>query len=224
VHVALVGDRRAEVRAHAAIPQALALAARATSTEVRATWVPTDGRVALDGFDAIWAVPGSPYASMTGALTAIRFARERGLPFLGTCGGFQHAAIEYARDVLGLIDADHAESNPAAALALVAPLACSLVGARGRIRLRAGSRLQRIYGCDETIEGYFCSYAVDPAYEPRLDGGPMRIVGVDDEGRARAVEIAEHRFFVATLFQPELSAEQGSSHPLIEALVRAAAG
>jgi CTP synthase (UTP-ammonia lyase) len=69
-----------------------------------AYWIPTPdaGTSALDGFDAIWVVPGSPYASAGGAITAVRAARERAIPFLGTCGGFQHALLEHARDVCGL--------------------------------------------------------------------------------------------------------------------------
>jgi CTP synthase (UTP-ammonia lyase) len=94
-----------------------------------------------EGFDGLWCVPGSPYASMEGALNAIRQARESGLPFLGTCGGFQHALIEVARDLLGLADADHSESNPGGDVLLIDRLSCSLVGARGRLHVVAGSRL-----------------------------------------------------------------------------------
>ena len=122
-----------------AIPQALRSAAP-DGLKVEAEWLATEtlglDREAVAGarlgaFDALWCVPASPYASMEGALCAIRFARERGVPFLGTCGGFQHALIEYARNVLGMEGADHAESNAEAATPLVTPLSCSLVGARG---------------------------------------------------------------------------------------------
>src|SRR5204862_344720 len=90
----------------------------------------------LSPFDAIWCVPNSPYASMEGALCAIRFARESGRPFLGTCGGFQHTIIEYARNVLGFHEADHAESNPAAALPLISRLACFLLLVAAVLRAR----------------------------------------------------------------------------------------
>ena len=71
---------------------------------------------------------------MDGALRAIRFARETPRPFLGTCGGFQHALIEYARSVLGWADADHAESAPGAGRAVVSPLSCALVEAIDVVR------------------------------------------------------------------------------------------
>src|ERR1017187_3715784 len=113
LHIALVGDQNPNVKAHVAIPKALALAADSIRSTVKETWINTtvldhDPESHLRGFHGIWCVPGSPYASMEGALHAIRFARERKVPFLGTCGGSQHAVIEFARNVLGLSAADHA--------------------------------------------------------------------------------------------------------------------
>jgi len=89
----------------------------------------------LEAFAGFWCVPGSPYRDMDGALRTIRFARETRCPFLGTCGGFQHAVIEYARSVLGLTDADHMESNPDAELPLIIALACRLAPTTGRLIL-----------------------------------------------------------------------------------------
>jgi CTP synthase (UTP-ammonia lyase) len=177
----------------------------------------------LAGCDALWCVPGSPYASMAGALAAIRRAREQARPFLGTCGGFQHALIEYARNVLGLDGADHAESNPEAALPLIAPLACGLVEAQGAIRLLPGSRIRAIYGEDTIGEAYNCRYGLNPAYQARLTDGALRITGVDADGEVRVVELTTHPFFIATLFQPERAALAGRAHPLIQAFVQAAA-
>src|SRR5689334_7858389 len=98
--VALVGDYKPSVPAHQAIPIALDLAAAYHRVTVTATWVPTSQiQSAEDDFalyDGIWCVPASPYENTLGALDAIRFAREQHLPFLGTCGGFQHALMEYA--------------------------------------------------------------------------------------------------------------------------------
>jgi CTP synthase (UTP-ammonia lyase) len=223
--VGLIGDYDAAIAAHQAIPEALARAAADVGVTVEPRWIATDvvDEARLIAYRALWCVPGSPYADMDGALRAIRFARERRTPFLGTCGGFQHAVIEYARNVAGLSAADHAESNPAAALPLVAPLACSLVGTTGRVRLRPGSRLREIYGSDEAQEGYHCRYGLNPTLQARILDGALRVAAVDDEDQVRAVELDGHPFFVATLFQPELSALAGRTHPLVAALLRAAA-
>jgi CTP synthase (UTP-ammonia lyase) len=227
VHIALIGDHDETITAHRAIPLALELAGAAAGCVATPDWIATTelagGAERLVGYDAIWCVPGSPYASMDGALHAIRHARERGVPFLGTCGGFQHALIEYARDALGLAEADHAESNPGAALPLIAPLSCSLAEATGQIRLRAGTRIRAIYGAERITEGFNCNYGVNPEYQALLGDGPLRISADDDQGDVRAVELDGHRFFIATLFQPERSALRGETHPLIAAFLRAAA-
>jgi CTP synthase (UTP-ammonia lyase) len=224
IRICLVGDRNDQHDAHRAIPLALARAAGVAEREAQVLWLPTPevDAARLGEADGIWCVPASPYASMQGALAAIRFARERGVPFLGTCGGFQHALLEYARNVLGLTDADHAESNPGAAVALIAPLACALRGVEGDIHLQAGSRMREVYGADEVREGYFCSYGLAPAFRQRLDDGKLRVAAVDGAGDVRGVELTGHPFFMAALFQPERSALAGRTHPVVVAFIRAA--
>jgi CTP synthase (UTP-ammonia lyase) len=168
--------------------------------------------------------PGFPYADAGGALAAIGFARESGRAFLGTCGGFQHALIEYALNVLRLPEAEHAETNPRAERPLIAPLSCALVEREGALRLRAGSKLREIYGTDNAVEVYHCSYGLSPRFAAEFERAPgMRVGATDDAGAVRAIELADHPFFVATLFQPERSALRGAAHPLITAFVAAAA-
>jgi CTP synthase (UTP-ammonia lyase) len=104
VRIGLVGDHDASVTAHRAIPLALRLAGDACGVAVEGEWLPTDEITSasrISRFDGLWCVPASPYRSMEGALLAIGHARLHPLPFLGTCGGFQYAVIEYARGVLG---------------------------------------------------------------------------------------------------------------------------
>ena len=225
LRVGLIGDFDPSVTAHQAIPRALALAAAAAGAPVVPEWVPTaeiatDGRVAA--YDALWCVPASPYRSTAGALRAIRFARERGRPFLGTCGGFQHAVLEYARTVLGWTDADHGETAPDAARLVVTPLECALVEARGTVRFRPGSRLRAAYGALEAVEGYHCRYGLNPAVRAALTSGPLRVAAEDDAGDVRAVELDGHPFYVATLFQPERGALRGETPPVVTAFIQAA--
>jgi CTP synthase (UTP-ammonia lyase) len=156
-------------------------------------------------------------------LAAIRFAREHGRPFLGTCGGFQHALLEYARHVCGLETAGHAESDPGTEDPVIAPLACELVEAAGEIFATPGSRLADAFGNRPAIETYHCRYGLNPRYEERLVSGPLRVTGRDASGEVRAIELDGHPFFVATLFQPERAALEGRAHPLINAFVASAA-
>jgi CTP synthase (UTP-ammonia lyase) len=226
VRIGLIGDFNPDVLAHVAIPQALTLAARKIACSVETEWLPTpllekEPEERLIAFDGLWIVPASPYQSMEGALLAIRFARERGVPFLGTCGGFQHALIEYARNVLNLAEADHAETNPDATLPLVAPLSCSLVEATDDIVLQPGSRIASIYGKNEISEKYHCSFGLNPRYTTLFDASGLRITGFDKSGEARVFDLAGHPFYMGTLFQPERSAFNDVAHPLIVAYMQA---
>uniref|UniRef100_UPI00398FBF3A glutamine amidotransferase-related protein n=1 Tax=Pseudomonas fluorescens TaxID=294 RepID=UPI00398FBF3A len=130
LHLALIGAYDPQVTAHQAIPLALQQASAQQGLTIHAQWLATDTLLdaqSLQPFDGFWSVPASPYRDIDGALRAIRFAREQRRPFLGTCGGFQHAVLEYARNVLGWADAEHGELAPDAPRAVIAPLACALV-------------------------------------------------------------------------------------------------
>lgn len=225
VRIGLVGDRDDDITAHRAIPRALTLAAEAVAQPLRFEWLPTDRLSAttmLQGFDGLWCVPGSPYRDMNGALRAIRLAREGGVPFLGTCGGFQHAVVEYARHVLGWADADHAETAPDAARAVISLLECGLVEARETLASVQGTRLALAYGRGEFTEGYRCRYGLNPRFTAALLGGSLRVAATGPAGDVRALELAGHPFFVATLFQPERLALEGQVPPLVQAFVQAA--
>ncbi|QDQ14334.1 glutamine amidotransferase-related protein [Streptomyces spectabilis] len=225
--LALVGDRSPTVVSHTRVPVLLdALAAR-DGLVLDAYWIPTEDAAepdAVRGFDAVWMLPGSPYRSEAGALAAIRTAREEGIPFLGTCGGFQHALLEYARHVCGLADAAHAENDPDAENPLIAPLACSLVGHEGTVALAPGSLAQALLGADRTVERYHCSYGPsDVRLLDVLRAHGLRFSGTDEAGQVRVAELPGHPFFLATLFQLELSGDGARPHPMVRALGRAAA-
>lgn len=227
--IGLIGDHDEQVTAHVAIPAALQLAAHAIGSTIDYEWLPTpslehDATWKLAQFQGLWAVPATPYESMDGALTAIRYAREQRIPFLGTCGGFQHMLIEFARNVLGLAEADHAESNPAAALLVVTPLSCSVSEQTNTFLMTPGSRAADIYGTTRTIEQYgTCNYGLNAEFVPVFQGSGMRVTGVDDDGQPRIAELDEHPFYMGTLFQPERSALKHAVHPLVKAFVSHAA-
>ncbi|MEU1288130.1 hypothetical protein [Kitasatospora sp. NPDC005856] len=223
--IALVGDRSPAVRSHARIPGLLDALAEHDHLVLDAYWIPTGDAAApgaLDGFDALWLLPGSPYRSEAGALAAARTARERGIPFLGTCAGFQHAVLEYARNVCGLAGAAHGEQQPDAEQQVIAPLACSLVGHEGAVEITPGSLAERVLGATRTVERYHCAYGLDGAYLDRLTAHGLRFSGTDASGEVRVLELPGHPFFLASLFQPELSGDRTRAHPMIRALAGAA--
>jgi CTP synthase (UTP-ammonia lyase) len=226
IRIALVGGYDEAVPAHQAIPIALKQVEHQLDISLEFRWFPTpevgEGRD-FCAFDGIWCVPASPYRDMNGALTAIRFAREHQVPFLGTCGGFQHALLEFARNQLGWQDAEHAETAPDSDRAIITPLSCSMVEAFAPIRLIPGSRAAEAYGALETHERYRCRYGLRKELEGAMFGGPLKVSGYDLDGEVRAVELQGHPFFVATLFQPERAALTGLTPPLVTAFVRACA-
>lgn len=226
IKIGLIGDYSPDVTAHVAIPKALRLAAAGAGCETEESWLATEtlskNLQRLSDFHGLWCVPASPYKSMDGALAAIKFARETGVPFLGTCGGFQHAVIEYVRNVFGFEKADHSESNPETEMPLMTQLSCSLVEKKGTIKLKEDSRVRRIYGEREIVEQYHCSFGFNSEYLFLFEKGEMEITGADTNGEPRVVELITHPFFVATLFQPERSALRDESHPLVRAFLEAA--
>ncbi|MDT0341653.1 CTP synthase C-terminal region-related (seleno)protein [Streptomyces litchfieldiae] len=225
--LAVVGDRSPAVRSHLRIPGLLHALAEHEGLPLDTYWIPTGDAErpgALDGFDAIWLVPGSPYASEAGALAAVRTARERGVPFLGTCAGFQHALIEYARAVCGLTTAGHVENEPGTTEPLITPVACSLVGHEGEVRIEPGSLAERVFGAERSVERYHCEFELNPDYLPVLRAQGLAFTGADTAGAVRVAELPGHPFFLATLFQPELAGDGSRPHPVITALARAAAG
>jgi CTP synthase (UTP-ammonia lyase) len=219
--IAVVGDRDRRHLTHREIDATLALMPAA----VDARWVATDGRESarLDGFDALWIVPGTPYRDDRPVYTAIEHARCEGVPILGTCGGFQHMLVEYARNAAGIADAGHAESDPDAGAHVVAPLHCSLVGEERTVTTVPGTLVARLCGTAPFAGFHWCNYGLEPAYLDRLAVAGLVVAATAAEAGVEAVELPGHPFYVATLFQPQVgSSQSGTLHPLIAALVRAA--
>ncbi|ANI15261.1 Glutamine amidotransferase class-I [Pseudomonas citronellolis] len=225
LRIGLIGDRDSRVTAHWAIPLALQQSLLPHAGALRLEWLDTErlaNGLALDAYSGFWCTPGSPYRSTEGALRAITYARTRGVPYLGTCAGFQHALLERARNVLGWDDAAHGEVEPRAARPVIHALPCSLIEVREDIRLQPGSRLASVYGKPSIREGYRCSYGVNPDYQAALFDSGLHATAHGEDGSIRALEASDHPFFVATLFQPERKALAGVSVPLAEAFLRAA--
>jgi CTP synthase (UTP-ammonia lyase) len=225
--IAIVGDFNSTNRSHLATNAAIDHVSAALGHKVESRWIETPrleapgGLGRLAGCAGFWIAPASPYQSMEGALAAIRMAREGGIPLLGTCGGFQHIIIEYARNVLGIPDAQHEESDPNGSRLLISRLSCSLVGRTMAIHLQQGSQLAHAYQRTSVQEQYHCNFGVNPDYIETLRSSALRIVASDEEGAVRAVELDAHPFFVGTLFLPQLGSTPAAPHPLVIQFLRA---
>lgn len=224
--VGIIGEQNPRSRSHLATDDAIRHAGRFLSTRLEINWIATplleeSVEDVLSGYDGLLCAPGT-YKSMKGALNGIRFARESDWPLIGTCGGFQAVVLEYATNVLGISDAEHAEYNPEAPRLVVTPLSCSLAGQVLIVRLIPGSNAYSIYGGPEIVEEYNCNFGLNPEYAKAIDDAGLRVVGVDKDGEARVLELTNHRFFMATLYVPQYLSTLDRPHPLIKSYLEAA--
>jgi len=239
VRIGIFGDYDPASPTLPAVEKSIRHAADQLKIAVEAAWFPTPSLLdpeldkKLEAFDGLWAAPGSPYKSFDGMLRGIEFARRRDWPFLGTCGGFQYTLIECARNLLGMADADSAENDPPSGQIVISPVACEvpnrlpdapkLSGRVPAIRIRPGSLLHSFYNTDVVEERFFCNFEVNPDFEWAFAEAGFPIVARGEHNEPRAIECQGHRFFVATLFQPQLSSEAAKPHPVIVGFLRAAA-
>jgi CTP synthase (UTP-ammonia lyase) len=211
VKLGIIGDYDGRL-SHLATNSALQDSADSLSISIDIQWVPTESLIqttkSLENFDILFGSPGSPYKNFDGALNGIRFARENKIPFLGTCGGMQHAVIEFAKNELG------ENSNE-----LIVPLSCSLVGIETTIYINENSKAHGIYQKNKIEEKFRCEYGLSEEAQGLVKKSKMQITGRDDNNQVTIIEIIDHPFFIGTLFQPQLSSKSGDSHPLLNAFL-----
>lgn len=186
----------------------------------------------LSGMDGILIAPGFGERGLEGKIKAVRYARERKVPFFGICLGMQMAVVEYARNVLGLADAMTTEveantTNPV--IDLMADQKTTTVKG-GTMRLGAykclveeDSLAYRIYGKPLISERHRHRYELNNDYVERLNAAGMRISGRNPEtGLAEIVEIPSHPFFIGVQFHPEYKSTPENPQPIFVAFVKAA--
>ena len=202
--IVALGDRDPQYLTHREIDAALELFPLAAE----AHWVATDSDEARDlsAASGVWLLPGTPYRDPQTAFAAIRHCLDGGVPFLGTCGGFQHALLELARSRAGIAGAAHEESDPDAPDPVVSRLACALYGEVRTVTPVPGTRFAEICG-PEPFEGFhWCGYGLDPAYVEPLERAGVVVGATAPDAGVEAVELSDHPFFLATAFQPQVGA------------------
>lgn len=130
-----------------------------------------------------------------------------------------------------ITDADSRENNSGSSHFVVTPLSCALPNRRAdgpkasgeeRLKIRPGTRLYSICGSEDDSEQFYCNYGVNEEYEKQFQAAGLRVSARGIQGETRAVELPEHRFFIATLFQPQLSSRPEAPHRFLLAFLRAA--
>ena len=187
-------------------------------------WVDTvkvqnEGENILKCFSGIWSAPGSPFESLEGAIKAIHYARVDNIPHLGTCGGLQHAVIEFAQNVLGLKNVQHEEYNKNGTELIISKLQCSLAGQTMNLTIKEGTKAFNCYQAYSSIEDYYCNFGINPEFKPKLNHDDLIISGIDQENEIRIIEIPKNDFFIATLFVPQSRATREAPHPIIKVFI-----
>ena len=239
VTIALVGKYTQLHDAYLSVVEALKHGGIASHANVHLKWVDselvTEENVAeyLSSVDGVLVPGGFGNRGIEGMITAIRYARENKIPFLGLCLGMQLTIVEYARNVLGYHDAHSIEMNPNTMHPVIAlmPDQDGIEDIGGTLRLGAypcvladGSKAQELYGEKEISERHRHRYEVNNDFRKALTENGMVLSGVSPDGRiVEMVELSDHPFYIATQAHPEFKSRPNRPHPLFRGLIAAAA-
>jgi CTP synthase len=186
----------------------------------------------LASVDGILVGPGFGSRGVEGKLRAIRYAREKRIPFFGICLGMQCATIEFARNVVGMVGANSTEFDDEAPYKVIYKLR-DLIGVDalgGTMRLgkypcnlREGSLARESYGMDFVEERHRHRYEANPEYIPQLEARGFRVTGLSPDGKfVEIIELEDHPYFLGCQFHPEYKSRPGAPHPLFRSFIAAA--
>jgi CTP synthase len=237
VSIAIVGKYVEYEDSYKSLKEALLHGGLAHQLKVNIHWVEAEGVVGegwerqLEGYDGILVPGGFGKRGIDGMLNAIRYARERKVPYFGICLGMQTLVIEFARNVCGLDDADSTEFNPGTPHRVIFKLrelkGIEDLGGTMRLgawacRLASDSFAYRAYAQREISERHRHRYEFNREYEDRLKAAGLRITGeTPDNTYVEICEIADHPWFLGCQFHPEFKSKPMEPHPLFKAFVGA---
>ena len=242
VSIAIVGKYVEYEDSYKSLKEALVHAAVGQSLKLNVTWVEAEGlesrdpedrsyEAQLEGYDGILVPGGFGKRGIAGMLNAIRYAREKRIPYFGICLGMQTACIEFARNVCGLHDADSSEFDPSTPHRIIYKLrelkGIDELGGTMRLgawecKLEADSIAAHAYGKTEISERHRHRYEFNREYEALLTGGGLRITGSTPDGTyVEIVEIPNHPYFLGCQFHHEFKSKPLEPHPLFREFVKA---
>ena len=247
VTISMVGKYMHLTEAYKSLSEALTHAGLHTRTRVKIQYLDAEeieakGVSRLEGVDAILVPGGFGERGVEGKIATVKYAREKGIPYLGICLGMQVAVIEYARNMAGLEGAQSTEFNretPHPVIALITEWLnadgelerrseTSDLGGTMRLggqecRLGEHSLARRLYGKEVVVERHRHRYEFNNQYLEILERAGLRIAGRSLDGKlVEMIEIPDHPWFVACQFHPEFTSTPRDGHPLFSDFVRAA--
>lgn len=240
VSIAVVGKYAEHRDAYKSIYESLDHAGMANGAQIRLARIRSEDVESegperlLAGFDGVLVPGGFGERGIEGKVSAIRYAREKGIPFFGICLGLQCAVVEFARNVCGLEDAQSTEFEKETQH----PVICLLDDQKtktdmgGTMRLGAqpakltpDSEAARCYGSNSITERHRHRYEVNNVYRQQFTAHGLNISGTSpDESLVEIVEVPDHRWFVAVQYHPEFKSKPTQAHPLFAGFIEAAVG
>jgi CTP synthase (UTP-ammonia lyase) len=216
--IAIIGEFHNNFRPHLDLMDSIEHVKSKLNLDIGYEWIDTlraekEGDKLFSKFSGFWSAPGS------GALQAIKYARINDIPHLGTCAGFQHTVIEFARNVLEIKEAQHEEYDSDSSTLFISRLACSLAGKKMKVQVIGSSLTSDCYKAKETIEDYYCNFGINPEFTHKIKHADLLVSGIDQDGEIRIIEIKKNRFFISTLFVPQTNSTIAKTHPIIERFV-----
>ena len=237
VEIAVVGKYITHHDAYKSIYESLAHAGIALSTRVRVRKVEGEeieregAEQVLSGADGVLVPGGFGYRGIPGKIDAVRYARERLVPFFGICLGLQCAVIEFARNVVGLENAHTTEIDANCRHPVVCLLdeQYSIVDKGGTMRLGSypctlleGSKARQAYGAEQVFERHRHRYEFNNQYRQQFEAHGLVVSGTSPEGKlVEVIELANHPWFLAVQCHPEFKSKPTAAHPLFKAFVQA---
>jgi CTP synthase len=210
---------------------------------IESTDIELRGTGCLEGMDAVLVPGGFGERGIEGKIQAVRFAREKEIPYLGICLGMQLAVIEFGRNVLGLTGAHSTEfdrASPHPVIAMITEWQDAARGAQQRnessdlggtmrlgaqdVELGEGSMARTLYGADVIRERHRHRYEFNNNYLEQYRKGGMKFAGFSHDGLVEIVELPGHPWFFATQFHPEFTSNPRDGHPLFTGFIKAARG
>ena len=237
VRIALVGKYTKLHDAYLSVVESLHHAATANDAVMDIRWVESDELTeenvaqALEGCDGVLVPGGFGDRGIEGMITAIRYAREHQVPFLGICLGMQMAVVEFARHVLGMADANSSEFSTTTAHPVIdlMPDQAGVTDKGGTMRLgrypcvlAEDSRSRKLYGAAEISERHRHRYEFNNDFREAVEAAGLHAAGLSPDGRlVEIVELPEHPWFVGAQFHPEFKSRPDRPHPLFFGFVEA---